>query len=481
MAVIEARNVSKRFYLHRQGASSLKGRFLEFVHPSRRRAAEEFWALRDVSFDIERGEAVGLVGRNGSGKSTLLKAIAGIHCPTTGHLRVPVGARIGTIIELGVGFHGELSGRENVFLNASIHGLSRAETEAIYQDVVAYSGLTHFMDVPLKTFSSGMHMRLGFAIAAMLRPDILLLDEVFAVGDEDFQRQCMKTMQEFGARGTTVVFVSHAPAAVRAICERVCVLDRGHVVFDGPAGEGLEHYHALMRSADVQQVDGDRRSPSAEVATEKDLDVAWHRRAVGGQWREGGEWQYDFLRSQGLTPSQFVLDVGCGSLAGARLLLPFMEPAHYWGFEINRALFDAGVTVELKRAGVIAERGHFIVNDRFDLGESPYRYDVAIANSFFRRLPLHRIARCIAGVMAKLKPGGRFYASWFDNPDASNFDPIARPGGVVSYPDAEPFHYPYELLAAVCDSLGCRAERVRGGGHPRGESLLVITGRGRCP
>lgn len=227
MAVIEARHVSKSFLLNRQRAGSLKERALQAIHRSHRQPAETFWALHDISFDLERGEALGLVGRNGSGKSTLLKLIAGIHRPTGGHLRAPRRARIGTIIELGVGFHNELSARENLFVNAAVHGLSHAETAAVYPEVVEYSGLAAFMDVPLKSFSSGMQMRLGFSIAAMLRPDILLLDEVFAVGDEHFQRQCMHTMEEFGARGTTVVFVSHAPAAVRAICRRVCVLEAG--------------------------------------------------------------------------------------------------------------------------------------------------------------------------------------------------------------------------------------------------------------
>lgn len=478
MAVVEARNVSKRFYLDRQGATSLKERFLGFVHASRRRPPEEFWALRDVSFTLERGEALGLVGRNGSGKSTLLKVIAGIHRPTGGHLRIPRGARVGTIIELGVGFHGELSGRENVFLNAAIHGLSQVETEAIYPQIVEYSGLTSFMDVPLKTFSSGMHMRLGFAIAAMLRPDILLLDEVFAVGDEDFQRQCMQTMKSFGERGTTIVFVSHAAAAVQAICHRVCVLERGGVVFDGPATEGLEHYHALMRATARPQIDGDRPAPTPATATEAQLDSAWHRKAQGSHWREAGEWQHEFLQSQGLRPSDFILDVGCGSLSGALRMLPYMEPGHYWGFEIDKALYDAGVIIELTRAGVAPERGHFIVNDRFDLSESPHIFDLAMANSLFRRLPLNRIARCVGSVMRKLKPGGRFFATWLDNPDAASFQPISWPDGTISYADGEPFHYPFELLATVCEALGYRVERLDHGQHPRGESLLVITARG---
>ena len=221
-------------------------RFLGLFHKHKREEIEEFWALRDVSATIGHGEAVAIVGRNGSGKSTFLKLVAGLHRPTGGHLLVARGARIGSMIEIGVGFHGELSGRENVFLNASIHGLSGAEIEALYPAIVTYSGLEHFMDVPLKNYSSGMHMRLGFAIAANLDPDILLLDEIFAVGDADFQQQCIRTVTEFRARGKTILFVSHSPEAVRAICQRVLVLEHGRLMYDGGVHQGLEFYERLM-------------------------------------------------------------------------------------------------------------------------------------------------------------------------------------------------------------------------------------------
>jgi ABC-type polysaccharide/polyol phosphate transport system ATPase subunit len=245
---IVAEDLSKRFFLHHNRAGELKVRFLGLFDKSKRETVEEFWALRGVSASIGRGETVGVVGRNGSGKSTFLKLVAGLHRPTSGRLLVQRAARIGTMIELGVGFHGELSGRENVFLNASIHGLSRAETEAIYPAIVAYSGLERFMDVPIKNYSSGMHMRIGFAIAANLDPDILLLDEIFAVGDADFQQQCIRTVQDFRQRGKTILFVSHSPEAVRAICDRVLVLDHGCVLYNGGTDEGLDYYARLAAS-----------------------------------------------------------------------------------------------------------------------------------------------------------------------------------------------------------------------------------------
>jgi ABC-2 type transport system ATP-binding protein/lipopolysaccharide transport system ATP-binding protein len=246
MPIIDAQAVSKRFVLRHNASAELKVRFLGLLHPRQRESQEEFWALKNVSLTIDRGEAVALVGRNGSGKSTLLKLVAAIHRPTTGRLLVARTARISPMIELGVGFHPELTGRENVFLNASIHGLTNPEIEEIYPAVVEYSELAHFMDVPIKNYSSGMQMRLGFAIAANLDPDILLLDEIFAVGDADFQQRCIRTVMGLLERGKTLMFVSHAPGAVRAICRRVCVLEHGQLAFDGGVEEGLAFYDSLL-------------------------------------------------------------------------------------------------------------------------------------------------------------------------------------------------------------------------------------------
>jgi ABC-type polysaccharide/polyol phosphate transport system ATPase subunit len=243
--VIDAQHVSKRFFLHHAPIRELKVKVLRMMQPRARERLEEFWALRDVSLTIRRGEAVGIIGRNGSGKSTLLKLVAGLQTPTTGRVLVPARARIGTMIELGLAFHPELSGEENVYLNASLYGLTRQEIAEIYPSVVDYSGLQHFMDTPLKSYSSGMQLRLGFAVAAHLKPDILLLDEIFAVGDAEFQRKCVATLERFRAEGTALLLVSHAPTAVRTLCNRVCVLEHGRIHFDGTVEEGLAAYERL--------------------------------------------------------------------------------------------------------------------------------------------------------------------------------------------------------------------------------------------
>jgi ABC-type polysaccharide/polyol phosphate transport system ATPase subunit/SAM-dependent methyltransferase len=477
--LVESRSLSKRFYLRHNPAAELKLKVLGLFDGSRRQRVEEFWALRSISFKVHDGEALGLVGRNGSGKSTLLKVIAGIHQPTSGDLLVASGTRIGSMIELGTGFHPELTGQENVLLNTSIHGLSRAEALEVYDGVVAYSGLRHFMDVPLKNYSSGMTMRLGFAIAATMDPDVLLLDEIFAVGDADFQRQCMATLKAFQARGKTIIFVSHSSAAVQAVCRRVAILDHGRLLYDGGVDTGLTEYRRLTALSPHEAL-GPQPGETGEAAATAppdesvDPDLAWHRLAAGGLWEEEGAWVYDFLRRQGLQPMHHVLDVGCGSLSAASRLLPYMHQSHYWGFEKNIELFLAGTQIELPRVQVRPELGHFIVNDDFDFSDATHEFEFAIASSLFRRLPLNSVARAITRVVDALTPDGRFFATFAENPTATNFDPVIQPGGITTHPDREPYHYSFEMLAALAGVVGARVERVNESSHPRGESVVVF-------
>jgi len=243
---IQVVEVSKAFLIKHNKADSLKSKVIGFFHKRYRERREILWALKGITFTVSCGEAFGLVGRNGSGKSTLLKIIAGIYQPTSGSVKTPGNARMGAMIELGAGFHPELTGRENIFLGASMHGLDRKEIEGIYEPVVAFSELDSFMDTPVKNYSSGMYARLGFALAVNLNPDVLLIDEVLSVGDEAFQRKCIDQIDRFQAEGKTILFVSHSADAVKRICARVCVLDHGVPVFVGQSDEGLDRYRALL-------------------------------------------------------------------------------------------------------------------------------------------------------------------------------------------------------------------------------------------
>jgi ABC-type polysaccharide/polyol phosphate transport system ATPase subunit len=237
---IRVGGVSRRFRVYPQEARTLK----EVIVSRRRSRGSDVWALRDVSLAIEAGEAVGLVGRNGSGKTTLLKLIAGIIKPSSG--TVSVEGRVGSLLELGAGFHPDFTGRENVYLNGSILGLSRRAVREHMDEIVTFAGLERFLDLPVRTYSSGMTMRLGFAVAAHLEADVLLLDEVFAVGDEEFQRKCFGKIFEFKQRGGTIVFVSHDASAVERLCERAVLLRAGQVELDGPTQAAIARYHRLL-------------------------------------------------------------------------------------------------------------------------------------------------------------------------------------------------------------------------------------------
>lgn len=223
---ITAHEVSKRFASHTERATSIKERLVR-----RKAASVDFYALRDVSLEIAHGQSVGLIGANGSGKSTLLKVLAGILRPTEG--TVEARGRIASLLELGAGFNGELSGRENIYLNASLLGLTRRETDKLYDSIVEFAELAEFIDNPVKHYSSGMYVRLGFSVAVHVDPDILLVDEVLAVGDEHFQRKCLNKIAEFQQAGKTILFVSHSPDLIEKVCTRAILLDHGQVRFDG--------------------------------------------------------------------------------------------------------------------------------------------------------------------------------------------------------------------------------------------------------
>jgi lipopolysaccharide transport system ATP-binding protein len=246
--VLELDHVSKRFRrgeLHdslRDLVPALTGRW--FGRRNGKPATNEFWALKDVSFAVSRGEAFGIIGSNGAGKSTILKVLSRIIRPTTGEMRVA--GRLSALIEVSAGFHPDLTGRENIYLNGTILGMSRQEIRSRFDAIVAFSGLEEFLDTPVKRYSSGMFARLGFSVAAHVDPDILLVDEVLSVGDFAFQQRCTQRMREVLAGGATVIFVSHNLRAVTELCDRVLVLERGRVVTIDNANPAVTRYLSLF-------------------------------------------------------------------------------------------------------------------------------------------------------------------------------------------------------------------------------------------
>lgn len=247
MDAIVVDNISKVFKLHDNPVHSVKERMLNMGRSKYR----EFVALEPMSMSISTGTTLGILGHNGSGKSTLLKVVSGILKPTTGQIRLR--GRLASLLELGAGFHPELSGRENVYINAAFLGISRKEIEKRFDDIVEFSELAAFIDEPVKHYSSGMYVRLGFAVAVNLDPDVLLVDEVLAVGDEVFQRKCLDRVRQFQQEGRTIVVVTHAADVVRQVCQRAIVLDHGKLVADGAPGDAIrifrEHLHGTLEEA----------------------------------------------------------------------------------------------------------------------------------------------------------------------------------------------------------------------------------------
>ncbi len=285
--VVSCDGVSKQFRLFREKNNSLKATILR----GRRAIVEEFWAMRDVTFDVHQGETFGLIGENGSGKSTTLKCLTKILRPDEG--TVTVEGKVSALLELGAGFHPELSGRENVFLNGAILGLSQRELRRRFDDIVDFAGIGKFIDEPVKNYSSGMYVRLGFSVAINVDPDVLLIDEVLAVGDEAFQRKCNEKFADLKANGKTIVLVTHSMASVQNLCDRVAWFSHGRLVDVGKPREIIEHY-------------------TGAVQTDRELDEEGHVRWGSG---EGRVTQVELLNAAGRS----VTNVNSGEAATLRL------------------------------------------------------------------------------------------------------------------------------------------------------------------
>jgi ABC-2 type transport system ATP-binding protein/lipopolysaccharide transport system ATP-binding protein len=273
---IRAVRLSKRFWLHTERRTGLKERFIRGRGPK----AKEFWALRDASFEIEHGSTFGLLGQNGAGKSTTLKVLAGIYRPTSG--LVEVNGRVSALLELGAGFHGELTGRENIRLNGAILGLSRRQIDASMDRIIDFAGLGEFIDSPVKVYSSGMYVRLGFAVAVSLDPEILMVDEIIAVGDEEFQRKCFDHLFELRKRGSTIVLVSHSLGLIRDLCDQAAWLEHGHIRELGPARGVVDKYLSDVNDREVRAAQEHQAAQEHEQASARDDESIGSPNVGGG-------------------------------------------------------------------------------------------------------------------------------------------------------------------------------------------------------
>ena len=259
-------NVGKTYRVQKSGdrpSTGAEAIVQRLRHPLQRGSYEKFKALEDISFSVPWGEAVGIVGRNGAGKSTLLKLLTRITAPSAG--RIELGGRVGSLLEVGTGFHPELSGRENIYLNGSLLGMRRREIQDRFDEIVAFSGVEKFLDIPVKRYSSGMYVRLAFSVAAHLETEVLAIDEVLAVGDAEFQAKCLAKMRDVAQHGRTVLYVSHQVQTVIALCTSAVFLENGRLTHHGSVTEALDAYRATFERVSLEHQDASRRPGTGEV------------------------------------------------------------------------------------------------------------------------------------------------------------------------------------------------------------------------
>jgi len=366
---VSIRGMSKRFRLYRgREISTVKDLFVR--GRTGLFTGEELWALREVSLELARGRMVGIIGSNGSGKSTLLKLVGGILKPTTG--TITVAGRVSALIELGAGFHPEFTGRENVHVNGILLGLSRAEIRARFDEIVAFAGLDAFIDNPVKTYSSGMYMRLGFAIAVTVDPDILLIDEVLAVGDEAFQHKCVGKIQEFKARGKTIVLVSHDLGSVERLCDEAVWLHQGRLMAQGGTRQVIDHYLNHVAAEEAQALGAEHRQ--AEAAAAAGTAQRWGSRDIE-------------ITSVRLTDhagqERYLYDAGepCAIRLAFRAARPVEDPI--FGIGVFRkdgvCCYGTNTAIDGLHLGKVAGEGEVgLAIHRLDLVEGEYLLDVAV-------------------------------------------------------------------------------------------------------
>lgn len=309
MRVINVENVSKLYYLGGTAHNSLRDALMSFVKNPKRNRKRELWALKDVNFEVNEGETLGIIGHNGAGKSTLLKILSRITKPTTGTIEIR--GRVGSLLEVGTGFHNELSGRENIYLNGAILGMKRVEIEKKFDEIVAFSEVENFLDTPVKHYSSGMYMRLAFSVAAHLDPEVLIVDEVLAVGDMAFQKKCLSKMREVGESGRTVLFVSHDMASITRICSRAIALSHGEIVSEGTSADVVREYlSSTWGMRNERDFTNDAKQPQDEFVRLKKVRLTDENGATCGS--------FDIRKKIGIEATYEVLQPG-------QILLPNIQ------------------------------------------------------------------------------------------------------------------------------------------------------------
>jgi ABC-type polysaccharide/polyol phosphate transport system ATPase subunit len=366
LEVVSLQGVSKKFILHHHKVSRLKEQIIDLLKGTRY-ISEEFWALKDITFTVDRGETVGIIGENGSGKSTLLQLLAGILVPDKGKLEVK--GKVAPLIELGAGFNPELTGRENIYLNGSILGLKRKEINQKLEDIIAFSGLQRFIDQPVKNYSSGMYMRLAFSISIHVDPDILLVDEILAVGDLPFQQECFKRIQDFKNKGKTIILVSHDLHTLSTFCDWTLLLHKGEVIAQGNTQDVIARYLEILKKSDNSK----EVAQSVGSLNKRAIEREDHPHSTGKRWGSGEIeiTKVTFLNKERKETRQF------------RTHDPFIARIHYVTHQrIKKPVFGLAL---------ISEKDNIQINGpntRFDNCVIDYLEDQGYVEYIIDRLPL---------------------------------------------------------------------------------------------
>src|SRR5215468_2293373 len=397
--IIRVENLSKQYRIgaRRDSYSTLRDSIVEtlrapfgWLRRNGNHGGDHIWALRDVSFEVAPGEVVGVIGRNGAGKSTLLKILSRITEPTTG--RVDIYGRIGSLLEVGTGFHPELSGRENVYLNGAILGMRRGEIDRKFNEIVSFAEIEDFIDTPVKHYSSGMYMRLAFAVAAHLEPEILIVDEVLAVGDIAFQRKCLNKMKEVGEQGRTVIFVSHDIQAVTRLCQNVVLMEAGQVIKNGPTRGVVSSYLiSSLRATATREWGKLEEAPGNEIVRLRRLCV----RDLNGECAEnfdirepiGVEMTYDVLKSGEVLVPNFHFFNGEGVCAFV---------VHDWGSESRTEPRQEGRYVSIARIP-----GNFLAEGTFLVGAAISSYQPFNVHLHEQNAIAFQVVDCMEGDSAR--------------------------------------------------------------------------------
>lgn len=355
MQVIKVENLTKLYFLGGAKHNSLRDTIMSFVKNPRRDKKNELWALNGVSFDVKDGETLGIIGRNGAGKSTLLKILSRITKPTSGTAEIR--GRVGSLLEVGTGFHQELSGRENIFLNGAILGMKRAEIESKFDEIVAFSEIEKFIDTPVKHYSSGMYMRLAFAVAAHLEPEILIIDEVLAVGDISFQKKCLNKMREVGQTGRTVLFVSHDIQAISRLCSRTIWMKDGQITRNGETNSVISEYlHEQSQTGAEKSWETTEKAPGNEITKLRRVRVLDEKRALAStidvRQSVGIEITFEVFEEKPMLPTFHLFNE-----QGACVFVSFDQDKEWQNRPRNRGIYTSTARIP---ANFLAEGSFFV-------------------------------------------------------------------------------------------------------------------------